>query len=360
MQRAAGTLRAVPPAAPPAPDRVHRLELPTPFAIGPVSCWVLRGAPLTLVDPGPRRDGTRAALEDGLRELGLRVEDVELVVLTHQHHDHVGLAAEVADRSGARVAATPRLAAYLGDYEQAAERDDAYAVAMMRRHGIDADTRQTLDDISRSFRRYTEGVTADAVVGEGEQIVAGGRTFTVLERPGHSPTDTVFLDASDGVLVGGDHLLERVSSNPIAHVPIDDRDPVDVATGDRRRALVEYLASMRATAALDVSAVLPGHGPAFEGHRALIETREAMHARRARRILRSVDGRRTATDIIAILWRNLPVTQSYLALSEVLAHLDLLERDGLVRAVERDDGVVIWTRPPTPGPPGVRGARAAA
>jgi glyoxylase-like metal-dependent hydrolase (beta-lactamase superfamily II) len=346
VQRAAGTLRAV------LPDGLHPLELPTPFAIGPVSCYVLRGEPMALVDPGPRRDKTRAALDAGLAGLGLRVEDVELVVLTHQHHDHVGLAAEVARRSGARVAATPRLAAYLGAYEHEADRDDAYAVATMLRHGIDADARQTLDDISRSFRRYSEGVTVEAVVGDGEEIVAGGRTFTAFERPGHSPTDTVFLNRSDGLLLGGDHLLERISSNPIAHVPIDGRDPVEVATGDRRRALVEYLASLRATAGLGVDVVLLVHGAPFRGHRDLISKREEMHARRARRILRSVDGTRTATDIIGLLWRNLPVTQTYLALSEVLGHIDLLERDGLVRAVERDDGVVIWER--------VRAARAAA
>jgi glyoxylase-like metal-dependent hydrolase (beta-lactamase superfamily II) len=333
-----GTLRAV------LPDGIHRLELPTPFAIGPVSCYVLRGDPLTLVDPGPLRGKTREALDDGLRDLGLRVEDTELVLLTHQHHDHVGLAAEVARRSGARVAGSPRLATYLGDYARWVQRDDAYAVAMMERHGIDADTRQTLDDISRSFRRYTEGVTVDTVVGDGGTLVAGGRTFVAHERPGHSPTDTVFLDASDGLLVGGDHLLERVSSNPIAHMPIDERDPAEVAVRDRRRALVEYIASMRATADLDVGTVLPGHGAAFGGHRDLVAKREDMHARRARRILRSVNGTRTATDIIGLLWRNLPVTQHYLALSEVLGHLDLLERDGLVGEVERDDGVIVWQR----------------
>jgi glyoxylase-like metal-dependent hydrolase (beta-lactamase superfamily II) len=325
------------------PDGVHRLELPTPFAIGPVSCYVLRGDPLTLVDPGPLRGKTRVALEDGLRALGLRVEDAELVVVTHQHHDHAGLAAEVVRRSGARLATIPTLAAYLADYDGAMDRDDTYAVAMMRRHGIDDDVRGTLDDISRSFRRYCEGATVDAVVGDGEQIVAGGRTFTAFERPGHSPTDTIFLDG-DGLLIGGDHLLAKVSSNPIAHVPIDDRDPVELATRDRRRALVEYLASMRATAAMDVALVLPGHGEPFADHRALVASREEMHARRARRILRAVDGTRTAADMIAVLWRALPVTQHYLALSEVLGHLDILEADGLVRAVERHDGVVVWER----------------
>ena len=325
------------------PDGVDRLELPTPFAIGPVSCYVLRGAPLTLVDPGPLRDKTRAALDEGLHALGLRVEDVELVVVTHQHHDHAGLAAEIVRRSGARLATSARLAAYLADYEGAMDRDDAYSVAIMRRHGIDDDVRGTLDDISRSFRRYAEGAAVDVVVGDGERLVAGGRTFTAYERPGHSPTDTIFADA-DGLLVGGDHLLEKVSSNPIAHVPIDDRDPVEVATREPRRALVEYLASMRATAAMDISVVLPGHGEPFADHRALVATREDMYARRARRILRAVDGTRTAADMIGVLWRALPVTQHYLALSEVLGHLDLLAVDGLVQPVEGDDGVVTWER----------------
>jgi glyoxylase-like metal-dependent hydrolase (beta-lactamase superfamily II) len=349
VQRAAGSLRRV------LPDGVHRLELPTPFAIGPVSSYVLRGEPLTLVDPGPRMRQTRDALEQGLHDLRLRVEDVELLVLTHQHHDHVGLAAEVRERSGARVAGTARLAAYLADFDRAMDRDDAYAVAMMVRHGIDADTRETLNQVSRGFRHYSSGVALDAVVSDGDGLVAGGRTLRVFERPGHSPTDTVFLDASDGLFVGGDHLLERISSNPIAHVPIDDRDPAAVAAGpDRPRPLVAYLASMAKTAEQNVTLVLPGHGAPFGDHRELVEKRRDMHARRARRVLRAVDGRRTAADMIGILWRQLPVTQHYLALSEVVGHLDLLAADGQVREAEREDGVVVWQRA------GATAARAAA
>ena len=326
------------------PDGVHRLELPTPFAIGPVSSYVLRGEPLALVDPGPCMDRTRAALEAGLADLGLRIEDVELVVLTHQHHDPVGLAAEVRVRSGARVAATARLAEYLAAFEHAMDRDDAYAVAMMVRHGIGDDSRSTLNQISRGFRHYSAGVEVDEVLAAGGTLAAGGRELHVFERPGHSPTDTILLDPADGLLVAGDHLLERISSNPIAHAPIDDRDPVALAAGpDRPRPLVDYLRSMRATAAQDVALVLPGHGTPFADHRGLVAKREEMHARRARRILRAVDGRRAAADMIAVLWRALPVTQHYLALSEVLGHLDLLEADGLVRPVE-DDGLVRWSR----------------
>jgi glyoxylase-like metal-dependent hydrolase (beta-lactamase superfamily II) len=338
------------------PGDVHRLELPTPFAIGPVSSWVLRGEPLTLVDPGPHMDRTREALERGLAGLGLRVEDVELVLLTHQHHDHVGLAAEVRERSGARVAGSARLAAYLADFDGAMDRDDAYAVATMVRHGLDADTRDTLNQVSRGFRHYSASATVDEVLGDGDELVAGGRTLRVHERPGHSPTDTVFHEEATGLLVGGDHMLERISSNPIAHAPIDDRDPAAVAASpDRPRPLVAYLDSLHATAALDVGTILPGHGEPFSGHRELLDKREEMHARRLKRIVRAVDGRGTAADMTGVLWRALPVTQAYLALSEVLGHLDLLARDGLVREDDRD-GVVTWVR----ARPRATAARAAA
>ena len=268
-------------------DGVHRLELPTPFRVGPVSCWLLDGDPLTLVDPGPRSPDARAALESALAAHGRHVEDVEQVVLTHQHHDHVGLAAEIRDRSGARVAATPTLARYLADYERGMDRNDAYAAALMVRHGIDAATAATLDGVSRSFRHFSGGSPVDTLLEPGGEVAAGARGWRIFERPGHSPTDTVLHDERDGLLVGGDHLLERTSSSPVGHAPIDDRDPRAVAAGDGRpRPLVDLVSSLRATMEMDVATVLPGHGEAFEGHRDVADRRIAMHGRRARRILR--------------------------------------------------------------------------
>jgi glyoxylase-like metal-dependent hydrolase (beta-lactamase superfamily II) len=138
------------------------------------------------------------------------------------------------------------------------DRNDAYACALMARHGIDRGTAATLDGVSRSFRHFSGGVEIDEVVSAAAELAAGGRTLIVCARPGHSPTDTVFLDARDGVLVAGDHLLARIASNPVAHAPIDDRDPAAVAVGaDRPRPLVDLVASLRATAEMDVTTVLP-------------------------------------------------------------------------------------------------------
>ena len=77
--------------------------------------------------------------------------------------------------------------------------DDAYAVALMRRHGVTERTVQTLDGISRAFRRYVASAHVDRVLGDGDELLAGGRRWRVHERPGHSPTDTVL--AGDGLLL---------------------------------------------------------------------------------------------------------------------------------------------------------------
>jgi glyoxylase-like metal-dependent hydrolase (beta-lactamase superfamily II) len=333
-------------AAPPAlPAGVHQLSLPTPFRIGPVNAWVLRGDPLTLVDPGPLMTETRVALEAGLAELGLSVADVELIVLTHQHHDHIGLAAEVRERSGAQVAAIAPLAHFLADFDAAMDRDDAYAVALMRRHGVSEQAVTMLDGISRAFRPFATGVPVDRVLDEGDVLEAGGRRFEVALRPGHSPTDTLLYDRDAGLLVAGDHLLREISSNPVAHPPPGDADPAAAAASSGRpRPLVDYLASMRRTAQLPgVALVLPGHGDAFEGARGLVEQRVAMHERRAAKILDEIDGQRTAADVGRRLWRNVPVTQAYLVLSEVLGHLDVLAERGQV-AEAQQDGVVRYVR----------------
>jgi glyoxylase-like metal-dependent hydrolase (beta-lactamase superfamily II) len=321
---------------------VHPIRLPTPFQVGDVNTWLLRGDPLTLVDAGPRMESTEARLETELAAHGVRVEDLELIVLTHQHADHVGLAGRLARRSGATVAATADLARFLADAQSSLTDDDAYAQALMRRHGVTRETTETLASITRAFHVYVGDVTVDHVLAEGDTLRAGGRDWRVLSRPGHSPTDTVF--ASDGLVLAGDHLLPRISSNPIAHLPIGAGPEATAASDDRPRPLLDYVASLAVTAAADQGErILPGHGEPFTGAAELVRTRIAMTERRAEKVLAALDHERTAAELGRDLWRHVPVTQAYLVLSEALGHLDVLEQQGRVRRRE-EDGAIRYAR----------------
>ncbi|HET8863751.1 MAG TPA: MBL fold metallo-hydrolase, partial [Solirubrobacterales bacterium] len=70
---------------------IHRLRIPTPFAVGRVNCYLLEDEPLTLIDTGPNSRKALGELEHQLGALGRRIEDLELVIITHQHLDHLGL-----------------------------------------------------------------------------------------------------------------------------------------------------------------------------------------------------------------------------------------------------------------------------
>jgi glyoxylase-like metal-dependent hydrolase (beta-lactamase superfamily II) len=317
---------------------IHRLAVPTPFRIGAVNCYLIDDDPLTLVDVGPNSGRSLAALEDLLRERGRRVEDLERIVITHQHTDHLGLVGILADRSGAEVCALRELAPVVEAFSAHAERSDALAQALMLRHGIPRDMVTALVATSRALRGWAGSAPVTTRLQDGGELAFAGRTFQVLHRPGHSPSDTVFFDAATGDLVAGDHLLPHISSNPLISVALGGRsgEPGD----GRPRALPMYLESLRATREMPVERVLPGHGDEFSGHAALIDERFALHERRAEKILGILAERpRSAHDVAQAIWGNVAFTQAYLTLSEVLGHVDLLLERGAV-AEEEVGGVI--------------------
>ena len=316
---------------------IHALPIPTPFAVGRVNCYLVDDDPLTLVDTGPNSGTSLTVLEAALAEHGRRVEDLERLVITHQHIDHFGLVAILADRSGAEVCALDRLAPWLARFGDAMEDDDSFAEAVMLRHGIPEDMVTVLRVVTRQFRAWGASATVTMPLADGDTLHFAGRAWRVHHRPGHSPSDTVFHDERSGELIGGDHLIKHISSNPLISRPLDggSDDPAQ-----RPKALVAYLASLRATREMDLRVVLAGHGDPVDDHRALIDERMHLHDRRARKLHGLVAERpRTAHELAQELWGNVAVTQAYLTLSEILGHMDLLVDDGQV--FEREEAGVV-------------------
>jgi len=314
-------------------DGIAAITLPTPFAIGRVNSYLIEGEPLTLVDPGPRSGEALAELEAGLALHGRRLADVGLVVLTHQHIDHVGLAQTVKERSGAELAAPAPLAGYLADVDASMDADDSFAAAVMELHGVPEEAIAALRDVVRAFRTFVTSAEVDRPLDEGDTIRLSARRLDVHFRPGHSPTDTIFVDPETRVALVGDHVLAEISSNPVLHRrpggPVDPRL--------RPRALANYLNSLERTAELDLVELLPGHGPPVIGHRALIEERVEFHRLRKERIFDELrEGPMTAYSIALALWGDIAVQQVYLTLSEAIGHLDLLVSERRVRELERD------------------------
>jgi glyoxylase-like metal-dependent hydrolase (beta-lactamase superfamily II) len=245
----------------------------------------------------------------------------------------MGLVGILADRSGAEVAALDLLAPVLEEFGAHAERDDQLAEALMLRNGIPRDVVTALRAVSRSFRGWGGSSHVDRPLRDGESLEFAGRTLQVQHRPGHSPSDTLFWDEQRAQLIGGDHLIKHISSNPLVSRPLGGRS--GEPGGGRPRALMMYMDSLRETRELPAEVVLAGHGEPVTDHAALIDERFQGHERRAAKISGLIAERpRTAYEIAQELWGNVAVTQAFLTLSEVLGHVDLLIDRGQVREVE--------------------------
>jgi glyoxylase-like metal-dependent hydrolase (beta-lactamase superfamily II) len=331
---------------------IHCMAIPTPFRVGRVNTYLVDDDPLTLVDSGPNSGTALDALERALAAHGRRVEELGLIVISHQHIDHLGLVSILARRSGADVAALDLLAPWVEHWSEAMDADDAFAERMMAEHGIPEDVRHALVGVSQSYRGWGAAATVTRPLPDGCELRLRDRTLRVHHRPGHSPSDTIFHDAARRIVLGADHLIKHISSNPLISRPLT---PASVRAADggggggeraeRPHALEIYMASLRATRAMtDVDLVLAGHGDPVTDHVALIDERFRLHARRAAKIGRLIAdagerGGVSAYEIAQSLWGNVAVTQAYLTLSEVLGHVDLLVGDGQV--VERRDGGVV-------------------
>lgn len=329
-----------------------RITLPVPFAIGHVNCYLLRGDPLTLIDPGPRCCSTLAALEAGLATEGLRVEDLELVLLTHQHEDHTGLAETVRHRSGCMVAAHELVAMLLSDEPLSRGEEQAYELALMQLHGVPSERLKAAPTVWAVARESAASVRIDRRLHDGAVIAAGGRELTVRLRPGHSPTDTLFEDR-DGVALVGDHLLRNGPAITLAHrPPTGSSDP-----RERPRALLGYRRGLQRTAGDGIRVAYPGHGPPVANPQSLIDAQLEAQERSAAQLL-SVLGTtpRTAWEVLCahrggrlpIKGRH-PLPIEFILLSDALAHLDLLVDRGQARELDGGDVVRFAkaVRPPT-------------
>jgi glyoxylase-like metal-dependent hydrolase (beta-lactamase superfamily II) len=311
------------------------MAIPTPFAVGRVNAYLIEDEPLTLVDTGPNSGTSFDELRRGVEALGHSLEQIELVIVTHQHIDHLGLVPLVVAASGAEVAAIDVAVPYLENFSSEAEADDEFASRIMLRNGIPGDVVAALQSVSRAFRAWGARVEVTRPLRDGEQLALRDRALHVHHRPGHSPTDTIFHDRERQMLIAGDHLIAHISSNPLITRPRD-------GTTERPQALVHYLESLALTRELDVELLLPGHGEPVTDHRALIDQRFALHRRRSEKLHRLLaEESRSAYELAQALWGNIAVTQAYLTLSEVLGHLDLLANDDRVHEEERGD-VTVW------------------
>ena len=219
---------------------IHRLAIPTPFMVGRVNAYLIEDSPLTLVDSGPNSAKALDELEQALAARGHAIEDIELLVVTHQHIDHFGLASILARRSGAEVAALDGLAPFLASYGQQTELDDRFAERLMLRHGIPPEVVTALRAVSASFRAWGSAVEVTRPLADGASSSCATARCACCTAPATAPRtrcSSTRSRSAASILLAADHLIAHISSNPLLARPLGRgrRESDDEPTRARRR-----------------------------------------------------------------------------------------------------------------------------
>jgi glyoxylase-like metal-dependent hydrolase (beta-lactamase superfamily II) len=305
------------------PGGIRRLTFPLPLGIDHVHCYLLPGTDgWTLVDTGLGLPDAAERWEPVLAELDA---PVVRIVVTHFHPDHAGGGEDAQALTGARVHQGAR------DYEQCEQvwgREDwsERLADYLRAHGLPAPLADELRQEARLFAPFIRFARDPERLHEGDEVDG----WEVLELPGHADGHICLL--RDGVLVAGDHLLQKITPT-VGLYPDSRPDP-----------LGDYLASLERTIELAPRLALPGHhgvvtDPAGRG-REIVEH----HRRRLGETVAALDHEpRSAYEVsLALFGAALDASGRRFALAETLAHLERLVLEGRARR-KGDDTAVFYT-----------------
>ncbi|MED0755721.1 MBL fold metallo-hydrolase [Aneurinibacillus thermoaerophilus] len=296
---------------------VHQVTVPLPFRLNHVHCYLARVEnKWTVIDTGLNREETKRTWQAAFREYGIAPEDVGRIILTHYHPDHFGYAGGLQKWTGADVYIS-ETAQDRGLYvwtEENFERNEQFYLAAGMPEELVRKLRENDDAFYGLVRPFPEQTQ---IIHEGDTYRIGELTYEAIHTPGHAEGHMCFYNKEEKVLLAGDHLLKKITPN-ISYHGYGDPNP-----------LRTYLASLEKIKTLEISLVVPGHGPVFTDAQERIEELLRHHEERLAFVLEQVRGEMTAYQVSQQLFsRVLTVHEQRFAIGETIAHLSYLEEKG--------------------------------
>lgn len=299
---------------------IYRLNIPVPGALKSMNSYLLQGQDgWTVIDPGPNLSGCRERWETALTDINVRFEDIDDILVTHGHIDHVGLAGWLQQKSGAVVWMTEKeyASAFHPRHEQRIG-SEHFETGMLRL-GLTPEEISSLVNILGRATTIIEPWPQATFVQE-KHTRFGDRDWQVILTRGHTDCHICLFNSDEKILLSGDQVLPTIST--VIRFPTSVQD----------NPLHDYLESLRTLRQLSPNLVLPAHGEPFRDMEARIEQLFSHHDERLRLITDCLTAGGTHTREISdyLFGSDLDAFNRFLATGEIFAHLLLLISQGKI------------------------------
>jgi glyoxylase-like metal-dependent hydrolase (beta-lactamase superfamily II) len=308
---------------------IKQVVLPLPFPqVQHVNVYLLGKSNYMLIDTGTSTQDSYDILLDYLKTNNIK--HIDAIYLTHGHIDHFGAAARLLeDGIAGKVFIHEK---EIGNIKN--EYNESLYGFHLKRYGIPDDVLEMMKYASVFFDGFAQRLDSVSFIEPGKPILYDGGSLEVIHTPGHTAGSVCLYDRDKGFMLSGDTLLSRLSPNPLLDFQLE---------GGRRESLVEYINSIYGLYDMELKAVYPGHYEIIHDHRPHIKNLFNFHYKRMMRIHNIIKQKpMTPYEIAHSLFKRLHKPDVFLAVSEIVGHLDLLEHHDMVRSFE-EEGLLYYT-----------------
>lgn len=289
--------------------------------------------PLTLIDTGPKIQGSFGFIQQHLKLGGFSIEDVERIIITHGHADHFGLAVNIREAAGHPVECFIHpedkwrvLSENFIHDLWSKEMDDFSAMV-----GLPEEEIEKIKKRFSTFKELCDPLDEVSIMEDGDEFIGNDFQLKVIHTPGHSSGSCCLYECRQKVLFSGDHIIKHITPNPLVEIKRDRlRD-------QNYQSLTAYMSSLNKITDLNTRFVFPAHGEHIEDLPAIIASYTAHHQQRLEQVWNALKKKtQPLYYLIDDVFTYVPENDTFLALSEIVVHLEILVNEG--RAELTDPG----------------------
>jgi glyoxylase-like metal-dependent hydrolase (beta-lactamase superfamily II) len=314
-------------------ENIHAVAIPFPNDSHLISAnvYAIGNGPVTLIDTGPKVPGILSFLRKELQKNGIKLSDIERIIITHGHIDHFGLAVSIQKAVGYPV-------------ECFIHTEDSYKLSkkhieeemwnpetenFMARAGLPQKEIEAVRKRFAFFRTICDPLEKVSNIGDGDSFLVNGNHFEIIHTPGHTAGSCCIYESNSKVLFSGDNIIKHITPNPLVELKRSLlKDPT-------YQSLKAYLSSLEKLSQLDVRFVFTGHGDYIDDLQGIIKTYREHHLQRQELIRKALKkDPRPVYDLIHDVFAFVPESDMFLAVSDITGHLEILINEKRAELIE--------------------------